>query len=109
MAEHIVIHRANLHDVRKQISGILNDLEGRIDDLDEYAVGAAYGGVRLATPIDPPDIPDIGAGWVTIQADSGVLVTPKWIVQDFANNGIRFEIAGIFSISVNITAARTLS
>lgn len=60
-------------------------------------VAAGYGGVGLGTPVG---IPDLGAGFEVLPADAGLLTTPRFITQDFANDGLRFNIEGVFSVSV---------
>jgi len=95
-----IITRGTLQAVREQTSSELTNTDNRVDLLDAYAVAAAYGGVRLATPVG---LPDLGAGFTTMQADAGSLAVPRGIVQDFANDGLRFSLLSILSVSINIT------
>lgn len=92
-------------------------LQAHLDDdtpeaHDQYATEAAalatftlagYGGIiaDAATAI-----PNLTSGWTTLTIwDEGALPVPRYIVQDFPNNGIRLSREGIFAISVKIALA----
>jgi hypothetical protein len=60
-------------------------------------VAAGYGGVRLDAPTA---LPDLGAFWTTLPATAAVLTAPRGVVQDFANDGLRYGYQGVWSITV---------
>ena len=103
--------RGNATSLGYQLRAYLNDLDGRsvadslslnrqVQELRETLVFAAYGGIVLKTPTA---LPDIGAGWTTLLFDTPRLTTPRHVIQDFANNGIRFDHEGIYSINIAFT------
>ena len=104
MAKDYKILAASDYNVRAQIAAALDDLSERIDKVwaDSVALftAAAYGGIVLKTPTA---LPDIGAGWTTLLFDTPRLTTPRHVIQDFANNGIRFDHEGIYSINIAFT------
>ena len=63
-------------------------------------VAAGYGEVNLATPTA---LPDIGIGWTTLLFDTNSLAAPRNVTQDAANNGLRFDIEGVFLANINFT------
>ena len=67
---------------------------------------AAYGGIRQAADVV---LPDIGIGWTTLLAELPSLTTSRGITQDFANNGIRFNTEGVFSIGVTFAISHNES
>ncbi|MDB4312061.1 hypothetical protein N9937_01395 [bacterium] len=79
---------------------------------DQYATEAAslatfalagYGGIIQNAPVA---IPDISGSWELFDGwDAASLTTPRYITQDFASNGIRFDRTGVFSISIKISIA----
>jgi len=60
-------------------------------------VAAGYGGVFQDTPVG---IPDLGAGFEVLPADVGTITTSRAVTQDFANNGVRFNIEGIWNVGI---------
>ena len=62
---------------------------------------AVYGGINLSAA--DPTFPDIGVTWGALRFDAGALTTPRGITQDFANDGIRFEVPGIFQVNFSVT------
>lgn len=95
------IRRSNDYDLRKQISDILNEIRVDLDQVIPNYVYAAYGGIKLS--VADPTFPDIGVTAVPLRFDLGILTTPRGITQDFANNGIRFEVPGIFQVNFSVT------
>lgn len=62
---------------------------------------AGYGGIVADESVAPTDI---GLAWELFDAwDGAALPTPRYIVQDFANNGIRIERPGVFSVNIKIS------
>jgi hypothetical protein len=73
---------------------------------------AAYGGIRQSTPVA---LPDIGAGWTTLTADTDSVAVPRAVTQNTANNSLAVNYNGVwlanigFSISHNeAQAGRTI-
>lgn len=61
---------------------------------------AGYGGVKQSVPVA---LPDITATPQIMPADEGVLAVPFQVIQDFANDGIRYAFRGHFAISANFS------
>ncbi len=93
MVDIVIKRTANDQDLRRQLSEELTTISN-------LAVAAAYGGIRLDTLVD---LPDIGAGFITMEADAGALATPREVVQDVAGNGLRFSLLSVLSVSINIS------
>ena len=66
------------------------------ESLDAWA-STGYGGVRNDAP---SALPDIGAGWTTMLADTAVLGSPRAVTQDGASNAIGLDRAGVWNIAV---------
>ena len=90
------IERSNLHQVRKQASEHLCDLDARVS----ANTLAGYGGIYQSTNVA---LPDLGIGWVVMTADSAVIQNPVDVTQDFANNGLIFEASGVWQVSIAIS------
>jgi hypothetical protein len=69
-------------------------------------VASGYGGIRQASPVS---IPDIGAGWTVLTADSTSVVTPRFLTQSFAANGIAFNLEGVWSVSLGFSISHNES
>jgi hypothetical protein len=65
-------------------------------------VSIGYGGIHLTVAIAGADV---GAGWVVVPADAGLLTNPVNVVQDFANNGIRLDRYGIWQVNILLAFA----
>ena len=66
-----------------------------------------YGGVRLDTPTALSNI--VASTYQAVPFDAGALNTPRGISQDFANNGIRFTVAGVYRLSVYFVLTHDIS
>ena len=99
------IFRSNDHDLRQQISAMgdwIWEYATKIwNDSLALFTAAAYGGVRLVTP--DPTFPDIGIAWETVRFDADAVTAPRGVIQDNANNGIRFTYNGVFLINLGFT------
>ena len=93
-----IIARGNDQSVREQITSFLNQIW---TDAVALFTAAAYGGIQLLTP--DATFPDIGVTWETVRYDTGSLTTPRGVTQDFANNGLRFEVSGVFLLTLGVT------
>ena len=63
-------------------------------------VTIGYGGVRLR---DADNFPDIGAGYEPLPFTEGVVPNPVGVTQDFANNGLRIDGAGVWALIFTFT------
>ena len=62
---------------------------------------SAYGGIQAD---GTEAMPDLGAGWTLFTSwNANSMATPRFIVQDFLNNGIRFEREGVYSLSFKVS------
>ena len=59
-------------------------------------VSIGYGGVRLS---EATVLPDIGAAPQVLPFNAGVIAAPVGVTQDFANDGLRIDGAGIWRLS----------
>lgn len=98
------ILKATDYNVRAQITAYLNEIDGRVTTIEGNAVFAAYGGINQSVPVG---LPDLGIGWTTLLANNDILATPRGITQDSAQNGIIFNITGVFSVAVSFTITHT--
>lgn len=94
-----------LHDAIEDIEQIIasintNKFRSMILDLArkslEFFVAAGYGSVSLTTPTSMGTV----TVFETVPFDTDVLTTPRGVTQDQANDGLRFNAKGIWSISV---------
>ncbi len=60
-------------------------------------VAAGYGSVVQNTPVG---IPDLGAGFTVLPTNAGGITKPRAITQDFANDGLRFNIEGVWNVNI---------
>jgi len=66
----------------------------------DNSVEAAYGGIIVDSTTA---IPDIDATWQTVTVfDEEMLITPRGIWQVIANDALRFEFAGVYSVNINM-------
>ncbi len=87
---------ANEVDIALNIKAI-QTLSSRLDQAYQELVFAGYGGVKLNTS---QGISDITPTFQTLPADSQVIVAPRGVVQDIANDGIVLTSFGVWSVTV---------
>ncbi len=76
----------------------LLDIHNAIEQLADRVGG---GGIVLTTPAAQSDL---GAGWITIEDwTANSLADPKYVTQEFALDGFRFNVAETYVVSINIT------
>jgi len=83
------------------------DYLGRLRTAIDANVVAGYGGIELSAPAAQPDI---GVTWNTLVGfDGGALLAPKFVTQDFASDGLRFEREGTWQASVAVSLEHNAS
>jgi hypothetical protein len=87
-------------ELGKITQGLGYDLRD-VNNGNEVYASAGYGGIGLNAQTA---LPDITTTPTTIQAwDTAIVATPKDVIQDFANNGLRVLSPGIWMVNVKIT------
>ena len=74
--------------------------------LNTFAL-AGYGGILSNGTVA---MPDLDSGWVLFDAwNAASMASPRYVTQDFANNGLRFERIGVFSMNIKLSIAHNSS
>lgn len=87
-----------IYPVTDPATGVWRQLATEKFVVDNFVV-AGYGGVKLDTPAA---LSDIDSTWQTLPADSAVVGIPKYVTQDFAQDGVIIIAAGIWQVAANI-------
>jgi hypothetical protein len=95
-------HTRKQPNLREYLDILVDNLVALETAVINNFVSAAYGGIDQSTPVG---IADLGIGYVTMPADAAAVSAPRGITQDFANNGIRFDIEGIFTVGITLAIA----
>ncbi len=61
---------------------------------------AGYGGVTQTPAVG---IPDLGIWFDVLPANAGVISVPRFLTQDFANDGLVLDIEGIWNVSISFS------
>lgn len=90
-----------LNDEYQRVEACTNDIYALAEVVFSNVVAIGHGGVDLGTPVAF----EVGAGYAVIPYDQEKLSNPVNVVQDAANNGLRFQAPGLWKVDilVNLT------
>ena len=91
---------ASPRTIRSLYHWVWNQFKGLWTASTSLFSAAAYGGIRQSTPVA---LPDIGAGWTTLTADSLSIATPRGVTQNLANNSLSFGYEGVWKVGVSFS------